>query len=326
LEFFSVAINRKPYCGIDELVDLYLRPRGLIFSKEEELELKQYLRNIGYYRLSGYFWYFYEDDDTKEHRFFEGTQWRDIKHLYDYDEQLRFIFFKAVLQVEVFLKAVVCDVIGKNTQNSEWLYDVLQFKKTTQHQSILKKIKETLEQYKDSKVPYIRASDIPHETWKVFMLFSFGNIFYILDKLNSTNLTLVANQFNLPARDFKNILQGLKQVRNICAHSSRLWNIRHNKLPMLPSFLFHQAPLSYNKIYEQPDKKHEGTQQYLINAIMSLYLILKRTDAPHADAFLHDIDTWIKAFVPIEDLNNPYVRSLGLKTDWEKYVQTMQSF
>jgi abortive infection bacteriophage resistance protein len=317
------VINRKPYRGIDELTDLYIRPRGLVFSKEEELELKQYLSNIGYYRLSGYFWYFYTQPvGNTEHTFKPNTQWKEVQHLYDSDEKCRLIFVKSLLRLEVSIKALLCDVVGEATHDSEWLYDLRNFSKATKkedtHNHYLNHLQKTIKQHQNT--PFIDdsyAPDFPrHETWKIFMLFSFGDIVFLLDRLSNTHLSVLARKVNLPTKDFKNILRGLKDIRNICAHSARLWNEEHNRLPSLPHFLLQGKTVS----------PHQIDEKSLVNAIMSLYLILKRTDAPHADAFLHDIDTWIKAFVPIEDLNNPYVRSLGLKTDWEKYVQTMQSF
>jgi abortive infection bacteriophage resistance protein len=320
---FFVSTNRKPYRGIEELVDGYIKPRGLLFSQEEESELKQYLKNIGYYRLSGYFHYFYEPCRENEHRFSIGTQWSEIKRLYDFDEKLRGIFFRHLLQLEIMLKAFLMNVLGAKSKDSEWIYNQNLFDQTSSLSRLLHRTLET-----NQHLPFIDSKEYPyfpkHETWKFFMLFSFGDTVTVLKSLKkdlistfdkSTNQHILI-KFNLEYQYLIQVINALRNIRNICAHSSRLWNIDHNKLPAIKPSLLKNQPLS----------KHDIDAKSLINAIMSLYLILKRTDAPHADAFLHDIDTWIKAFVPIEDLNNPYVRSLGLKTDWGKYIQTMQSF
>jgi abortive infection bacteriophage resistance protein len=314
---FSVVINRKPYREIDELVNL-LRSRGLIFSQEEELELKQYLRTIGYYRLSGYFWYFYTPPVANtEHIFKPNTQWKEVRNLYDSDEQLRIIFFTNLLRLEITLKAILCEAMGQATQDSEWIYNLHYFN-SKNLSNFSSKIYKTLDTNKS--VSFVDSEQYPyfpkHEVWKLFMLYSFGESIILLNSLKKNYIEDVSACFNLEYQYFLSILQGLKHVRNICAHSSRLWNIDHNKLPAIQPFLLKNQSLS----------KQDIDSKSLVNAIMSLYLILKRTDAIYADAFLHDIDTWIKVFVPIEDLNNPYVRSLGLKTEWKKYVQTMQSF
>ncbi|MFN7311332.1 MAG: Abi family protein [Vampirovibrionales bacterium] len=319
-----MSLNRKSYSTILGSIEL-IKKRGLLLSENDCKELENYLIKIGYYRLSGYFWYFYDNlpHSGQDHNFLKNTQWQDVKRLYDYDEKCRHIFLVYLLKLEVSIKALLCDVVGNKTQDSEWLYDVRNFSKATKkdnsHSQYLNDLQKTIQKHqKTAFIDDSYAPDFPrHETWKIFMLFSFGDIVFLLDRLSSVNLSLLATHLNLPANDFKNILRGLKDIRNICAHSSRLWNEEHNRLPSLPSFLFTQQHLAISKCIDEKS---------LVNATMSLYLILKRIDAPHADAFLHDIDTWIKAFVPIEDLNNPYVRSLGLKTDWEKYVQTMQSF
>ena len=318
-----MSVNRKPYCDVDALIDLYIKPRGLIFSQEEELELKQYLNNIGYYRLSGYFHYFYQVCNQYEHRFATGTEWSTIKHLYDFDEKLRSIFFRHLLQLEIILKAFLMDVLGAKFKDSEWIYNQNLFEETS---SLSRLLHRTLETNQHS--PFIDSAEYPyfpkHETWKFFMLFSFGDSVAVLKKLKkglvstfdkSSNQYMLL-EFNLEYHYLIQVLNALRGIRNVCAHSSRLWNIEHNKLPVIKPFLLKNQPLS----------KRDIDEKSLINAIMSLYLLLKRRNTLYAQDFLNDIDTWIRAFVPIDDLNNPYVRSLGLKTEWEKYVQTMYSF
>lgn len=67
----------------DEQVDI-LEERKLLIADREET--KRILARVNYYRLSGYFKYFYVDGKEE---FKEGTTFDELYNLYKFDESLR---------------------------------------------------------------------------------------------------------------------------------------------------------------------------------------------------------------------------------------------
>lgn len=65
---------RKPYLTFEEQADLIIQ-RGMICQRES---LVRHLKDVGYYRLSGYWYIFKNSDDS----FKEGTNFSQIWELY----------------------------------------------------------------------------------------------------------------------------------------------------------------------------------------------------------------------------------------------------
>jgi abortive infection bacteriophage resistance protein len=89
----------KPPLPLDEQIEL-LKKRGLFISDEKKA--KEYLRQIGYFRLTGYFKYY---QNTKTNQFYDGVTFEQITNLYEFDEQLRILTLEAIAKIEVSLKA-----------------------------------------------------------------------------------------------------------------------------------------------------------------------------------------------------------------------------
>ena len=69
-----------------------LKSRGLIIDNEEFA--KSILKNIGYYKLSGFYKFFYKDiKDNTEREFKDGIKFEDIYNLYLLDKELRNLLF-----------------------------------------------------------------------------------------------------------------------------------------------------------------------------------------------------------------------------------------
>ena len=52
---------------------------------------KNYLKNISYFRLQGYWWEFQVDKEN--HEFVEGTNFNNVINLYTFDRKLRLLLF-----------------------------------------------------------------------------------------------------------------------------------------------------------------------------------------------------------------------------------------
>lgn len=112
-EFKKVKPARNP----DELITK-LQERNLTINDCDVLEIKNSIRNIGYYRLSGYFGPLQNPKDV----FREGAEFKDIIRLYEFDKELRKITSQALKVIEIVLKAKLTDIMSSSYE-SDWYVD-----------------------------------------------------------------------------------------------------------------------------------------------------------------------------------------------------------
>ncbi len=74
-----------------------LKDRGMVLDYEES-KIKEFLLDIGYYRL-GFYWNPFEKDD--EHNFIDGTKFSTIIKLYYMDVDLRNILLRYINRIEI---------------------------------------------------------------------------------------------------------------------------------------------------------------------------------------------------------------------------------
>ena len=124
----------KPSQSEHELLEL-LNSRGLLLTKTvDSVRALRYLKLDGYYRLSGYFWLFYDKSRLPEHHFKIGTTWDEVIHLYHADKDLRRLLLDALAEVEISIKSIltnsVCDTIKLKTQEDDpyWCWNKVYFK------------------------------------------------------------------------------------------------------------------------------------------------------------------------------------------------------
>ena len=115
----------KPHCEYSELIEK-LRDRGMVIDDEDRATRK--LSQIGYYRLSG-FWYpcrrpktdaegnYLKDEKTKLplrlDTFQKNVNINDIIDLYLFDKKLRQLMLDAVERIEIYMRSIIAHEIGK---------------------------------------------------------------------------------------------------------------------------------------------------------------------------------------------------------------------
>ena len=102
----------KRFSTIDEQINV-LTSRGLAL---DHAVADQWLRNVGYYRLSGYWYPYREIDDQPGGRrldhFIAGASFDDVVRLYEFDRKLRTLLHDGIERVEVTLRSHLSYLIG----------------------------------------------------------------------------------------------------------------------------------------------------------------------------------------------------------------------
>ncbi len=277
----------KKALTIEQQINL-LKKRGLIINDDNKL--KHYLNTVGYYCLSGYFKIFQNKDDA----FFKNTTFERVLGVYFFDRKLRLLFLNALERIEKsFRTQFVYHITLK--------YGPYYFDEDYINEKDKEKISDILEK---SKEPFIKNfqekySNESPPLWMLAEILSFGDIlnFYIR-VIENVDKKEIANYFNFGWKYLYSWLENLREVRNIAAHHSRLWNKKITK------------QLKKGKLYSE--LSYEG---YVFDSIIVTAVILGKV-SPNYE--------WLGY---IKDLVFEYkidVNKMGFPSNWESVFKNLK--
>ncbi len=225
-------IYNKPALSLKEQITL-LENRGLLILEKEKTE--NYLRFIGYYRLSGYMIPFYEG----KNKFKDGTTFSQIIDLYNFDRELRLIIFDTIEMIEVALRAVLTDTLSLQ-YNPHWFMDSGLFEEVSRHTITIETIrKSTIEssfKVRDNFISHYYHSystpDLP-PSWMTLETLTIGTLSVIFKSLKRDIRKVIATQFQLDEIILSSWLHALAYTRNLAAHHSRIWNRKFTIKPKI---------------------------------------------------------------------------------------------
>jgi abortive infection bacteriophage resistance protein len=280
---------QKTALTIDQQVELLLE-RGLIIDDIEEA--KHYLNNIGYYHLSGYLKPFQNYDDT----FKAGTSFTKTLDLYFFDRKLRLLFLNALERVEKSFKTQFVYHVSRK-------YGADGLTKDEIFSTHKKRIEENL---KKSKEPFIRSFFKKYNNehpplWMIAEALSFGDILNIYNNSVETDeKKQIADFYGMGWKYLFSWMENLREVRNICAHYSRLWN---------------------RKITRHLKKGKQHTElrfdKHIYDSIIITTILLKRISPTYE--WVEEVSELIKEY----DINT---KKMGFPENWEDIFLELINF
>ena len=217
------AIYRKTFATHDENI-AKMCSRGIVINDIEKA--KEYLADIGYYRL-GYYIFPFEQTyprigsrrcrDVKN-----GTTIEDIVAFYYYNVDLRNILNKYLSRIEVAVRsAIVYELSNKYNNDPFWFAD-----ENILDAAFIRGFKILYGKNIKGKEP-IQRFHRKYEgdfapVWKTMEYTTLGNLEMLYQNLlSNTDKCLVSNRFGEPAfGKFGNYLAVMREVRNACAHGA----------------------------------------------------------------------------------------------------------
>ncbi|NNV58005.1 Abi family protein [Panacibacter sp. KCS-6] len=276
-----------------------LQQRGLAITNEQ-LAI-HYLSHVSYYRLAGYWWPM--QSDKEKHIFKPNSKFEDVVALYNFDRELRILLFDVIEKIEISLRTKLIYHLSHEF-DPWWFQNTNIFENSGALIETLASIKEEVDRSKDifikeHKQKYKDDLRFP-PAWKTLELTSFGSLSKLYGNLKNTinAKDTIAKELGAVNHTYlPSWLQSIAQIRNYCAHHSRLWN---KNLPGAPKLLskppykwVNDVPTDNQKLYI-----HLCIMKYLINII-----------APENSFSVKLIDLLAK--YPSVDPN-----ALGMKPDW----------
>lgn len=327
----------KPAKSNQELVQQW-KARGLVISDEARAE--RYLEHISYYRFSAYTIPF-QQLNNPNHHFKPNTTFDDILNLYIFDRELRLLVLDAIERIEVSVRTQISNVMGTQAQNPFWYMQESYFKKDFNIYRLLAQIEKQLaeeqqrlerdekhiqKRYKNNNIDeqerdrllnnvrkenflrhYLTQYSTPKllPSWMMIEMLTWGELSHLYAGISEKHQKPIAKNLGVQAPILESWLKVLNDVRNICAHHSRLWNREFGRIIKTPTSQNTQWLLSAINL----NNTHINAEKRLYPILVAIQVLLY-TISPNS--------TWAKRLKELLD-SYPDIQKeyMGIPQNWE---------
>jgi len=262
--FLPMKFSKPPFT--EEQHIKILQDRGLIIQDLERL--KYYLKNIGYYRLTGYMYPFQQNDGS--HKFKKDTTFELILNHYEFDKKLKFLLIDMIERVEISIRAYLCNSMALS-YGSHWYLNESLFINRHHHSDLIKYISDY---YNDCKELFLKeyknkyTEPILPPSWMIMETLTFGKLSSLYENLmDCEEKREVATTLNVVVPILESWLKSLNFIRNCCAHHSRLWN---RKIPIKPTIPVRKEKRFLNTVNEYTNLRVYGILSCLLHLLNSI--------------------------------------------------------
>lgn len=295
--------NKRAF-SVEEQIN-QLQKRGLVI--ENMSIAKAYLINISYYRL-GEYWYVMQSNKEK-HLFKTNSKFEDVIALYNFDAELRLLLFGVIEKIEISLRTKMIYYLSHEID--PWWFQ--NFDLFIDSRALVKSLNSLEEEVTRTKDITIKNHFKKHKddkrfppSWKTLEHTSFGTLSKLYGNLKHTikSKDIIAREFGAVNHTYlPSWLQSIAQIRNYCAHHSRLWN---RNLPGTVKLL-PKPPNPWISSKENVPKEHEFSKLYVHLCLMR-YLLNTIYPKNNFDIELN------KLFIKYPNVDP---NALGMKTNWQ---------
>ena len=248
----------KGYKNNEELLE-HLKNKNVIIDNENTA--LNIIDNYSYYSVVNTYKYVFKKDDNT---YFENVHFGEIYSLYNFDKNIRCIFLKYALELELKIKGVMGNTLAKKYGMKNYLdktnFDTLA--KEEDINNIIDSINIEIDKNKDKHPAimhyYQTYNFIP--PFVAIKILSFGQISRWYGLLKQSDRNEIAKKFGISPKLLKQILVNMTLARNICAHSDRLFSL-HSKFFM-----------SFNLIDKTYKVDNNSTNLYMLLRCMEKFL------------------------------------------------------
>ena len=283
-----------------------LKDRGLHFSNDA-IALK-YLSHISYYRL-GEYWYVMQEDKEK-HIFKVDSKFDDVVALYNFDAELRLLMFGVIEKIEISLRTKL--IYHLSHEFDPWWFQ--NFELFSDSRALVKTLFNLEEEISRTKDKTIKNHLKKHKddqrfppSWKSLEHTSFGSLSKLYGNLKNTikSKDTIAEEFGAVNHTYlPSWLQSIAQIRNFCAHHSRLWN---RNLPGTVKLL-PKPPNPWIRDLDNVPKQHEFSKLFVHLCLMKYLLDTVQPNNNFGEKL-------VELFTKFPNVDPD---ALGMKPDWKQ--------
>ncbi len=285
---FTKVKSPKTYAEQLEII----KNKGFIVEDDENGI--EFLHRANYYRLSAYFLPFKRDDGT----YLDGIKFNKIQRIYDFDARMRATLFECIEEIELFLRTQLSYEMGHKYGALGYL-NLDNFSNEHNEEKFKERLERCIEDNKRSLVVKHHKEKYNGQfpIWVIIEFFSMGMLsYYYADLKMSDQKQLARTMYDTNAICLKSWLRCITELRNLCAHSARLYARTFTSVPRV----------SKNASY-QPDRKLFSQ----IMVLKELYPMKNRWNSKVASEVAALVDEYS------EDISS---RHIGFPENWREFL------
>lgn len=291
----------KSFLSFEEQVNLLVE-RGM--TVDDPSSARRILECLNYYRLEGYWIQFKLSGD--ESRFVEGTKFEDVLNLYIFDRELRLVLLDAIEKIEVTFRTQwayhLAHAHGSHAHLDSCLFNPKYYSVNYEHlhaevtRSREIFVKHHINKYQEPLPPL----------WVVCEVMSLGLLsrWYYSQK-DSISKKAVASYFGLDVSMLCSWLKHLCEVRNLCAHHSRIWDRKFKDHP--------QKPKSGRKKYREIESSFHTSTGLLYNSLVVILYLLESSKT--MDSF--SSSNFKESLMCLIQKHQVDISAMGFPEDWK---------
>ena len=297
----------KPHTTISQQIEK-LKNRGLCFHDEEYAY--KVLTDISYYRLSGYFYHFQDENDN----FVDGIYFEEVVKLYGFDSKLRLLMLDGLGTVEISLRSITGNVLGEIDPFAFDNLDIFNDKKD--RKVVFQNSRDkNWERAKENFADHFKEEYQCPPTWVEIETWTMGTLRDLFVCLKEQHRINIVKRTNIKTTSLLlGWIRNLTNLRNICAHHGRLWNRSLNNIDASNRGLGELHALFNNTKNAQLDSINQNPNNRLYFYCMIIWYLLQG---------MNPDSRWNKRLYDLINEEFPSMPSVGLinmgfPDDWHK--------
>jgi abortive infection bacteriophage resistance protein len=310
----------KPFKSVDDQIAI-LQDRGMEICDDEFA--RRALREIGYYRLSGYSYPYravQAETGLLSDNFIEGTTIEKVVKLYRFDQELRAVTGLQLAKIEIVLRVMISHELGRVDpyihlsphKLGKKAWDKVNVRPTEQYSEWLDKYSlSVVRSNEDSVIHYKKKYDAILPVWVAVHVLDWGSLRMLYDFARDEQRIAVANQLNISESQFSSWLLCLNDVRNVCAHHGRLYSRTFPKSPMLTG---EDHELGFLRRFVLDDAK-EGNRKEKKGKCFAQFTIIQYLLSKMNLEGINDLPHLLHKFPEVSPVS---VKDLGVPENWEE--------
>lgn len=216
----------KEYKNSNELLN-YIISKGVSVNNKEDALNK--IKTYSYYSIINT----YKDvfkNTSNEYK--KNVSFDEIYALFEFDKNLRSIFLKYSLEIEIILKSLLAETISSRYGIKDYLIKE-NFDDTVNETTITESINVIEEEINKQNGKHEAVTHYIDEygfvpPFILIKILTLGELSRLYAMLKQTDRQSISKNFKLSDRVLKQIIINMTMIRNICAHNDRLFSF-HSK-------------------------------------------------------------------------------------------------
>ncbi len=220
---------KKPTTFIDQVH--IMEGRGIVV--DDTAACADFLAHVNYYRLSGYIYPFL---DHKTDMCLIPIEFSQIENIYNFDTELRNLIAGTIETIEIYCR-VQFAYFNAHAYGANGYMNANSYHPNHNHSKFLIHVNRCIAENQNSPVVkhHMNVYGGQFPIWVIIDYFSLGMLSYFYsDMRNHDKATLAQNMYSTNYQALSSWLRCLTDLRNRCAHYSRLYDWNFSAVPRIP--------------------------------------------------------------------------------------------